>query len=531
MTTDLSIHRSSGRPDAPRPTRTTTPRTPGPRAGIREWTALVVLMLPVLVITLDNTVLSFAIPQLSASLEPTSTQLLWIIDVYPLCLASLLVTMGLLGDRLGRRLLLLVGAAGFGVVGLYAAFAPSAEHLIAARALRGVFGATLMPSTLSLLRNLFHDAGQRRLAIAIWGSGFAGGSAIGPIVGGWLLDHYAWGSIFLFTLPLIAVLLVAGPFLLPESRRRGGGRIDVPGVVMSLLAMVPFVFGIKEFALHGPSALAFGMLALGVVVGVAFARRQLALAEPLLDVRLFTHPVFTASIVGNFFSIFAFAGLVFYLSQYLQLVLGLDPMHAGTHLLPGALASIVAGLLAVRLARAWPLRVLVPAGIAVSTGGYALAATLHTSTPALVIVFVFVLVGAGVGLAETLTNDAILASVPAERAGAASGISETAYELGSALGVAILGSTLAATYRGALELPAGVTGAAADQARETLAGAAAAAPTLPPATSEALLGAARGAFMSGVELTSGVAATVTGLTAIVVAVLLHRAEGRGISGT
>lgn len=498
-------------------------RTP-PRAGVRQWLALAVLMLPVLMVSLDNSVLSFAVPQLTESLRPSNTQLLWIIDIYPLCLASLLVTMGMLGDRIGRRRLLLIGSAGFGLVGVYAAFATSPEQLIAARALRGIFGAALMPSTLSLLRNVFLDAGQRRLAIAIWASGFAGGTALGPIVGGYLLEHFWWGSVFLLTVPVIVLLLLAGPVLLPESRNLTSSRIDLVSVAMSILAMLPVVFGIKEIATHGLDALGVAALGLGVLFGVAFVRRQLASHDPLLDVRLFRQTVFSASIVANFLSVFAFAGLIFYVSQYLQLVMGLGPMQAGTYLLPGAAASMLAGLLAVSLAKYFPLWSLITAGILIAAAGYALAVTLTPASAGLVIIVVFSLVGAGVGLAETLTNDAILSSVPAERAGAASGISETAYELGASLGVAVLGSVLASVYRHSLVLPGGLGTDDAEQAGQTIGGANAVAHTLPAEAADALMSAARTAFMNGVEVTSAVAAVLAVATAVGAGAALRRAR-------
>lgn len=245
-----------------------------PRAGRRAWFGLAALMLPVLLVSIDNTVLSFAIPQLSQALSPSASQLLWIVDIYPLILAGLLVTMGTLGDRVGRRRLLLVGATGFGLVSVYAAFAGDATHLIAARALLGLFGATLMPSTLALLRNLFLDDNQRRLAIAIWASAFSAGSALGPIVGGWLLEHFWWGSIFLINVPVLVVLLVVAPFLLPESRNPGSARLDPLSVVLSVVSMLPFVFGIKKLASDGISPLGVASLLLGVALGVLFVRRQ-----------------------------------------------------------------------------------------------------------------------------------------------------------------------------------------------------------------------------------------------------------------
>ena len=500
-----------------------------PRAGRRAWIGLAALMLPVLLVSIDNTVLSFAIPQLSQALSPSASQLLWIVDIYPLILAGLLVTMGTLGDRVGRRRLLLVGATGFGLVSVYAAFAGDATHLIAARALLGLFGATLMPSTLALLRNLFLDDNQRRLAIAIWASAFSAGSALGPIVGGWLLEHFWWGSIFLINVPVLVVLLVVAPFVLPESRNPGSARLDPLSVVLSVVSMLPFVFGIKKLASDGVSPLGVASLLLGVALGVLFVRRQTRSSSPLLEVGLFKNRVFSASVLANFMAVFSISGLIFFVSQYLQLVLELSPMEAGLYLLPGAAATVAMGLAAVALARIAPIWLLIPVGLLLATLGYLLGTTLTGSSSVGVIVVIFVLVGGGAGLAETLTNDAILASVPPERAGAASGISETAYELGASLGVAILGSVLAAVYRTRLELPAGLDPAVADQARETLGGAVSAADGLPAGQADALLEAAKAAFAHGVDLTSAIGAVLAFLTAVVIGVALraaHRATRR-----
>lgn len=526
-----SLHRHDTTSSTPEKTTTTggsgatpTTATGTPRAGRRAWFGLAALMLPVLLVSIDNTVLSFAIPQLSQALSPSASQLLWIVDIYPLILAGLLVTMGTLGDRVGRRRLLLVGATGFGIVSVYAAFAGDATHLIAARALLGLFGATLMPSTLALLRNLFLDDNQRRLAIAIWASAFSAGSALGPIVGGWLLEHFWWGSIFLINVPVLVVLLVVAPFLLPESRNPGSARLDPLSVVLSVVSMLPFVFGIKKLASDGISPLGVASLLLGVALGVVFVRRQTRSRSPLLEVGLFKNRVFSASVLANFMAVFSISGLIFFVSQYLQLVLELSPMTAGLYLLPGAAATIVMGLAAVVLARVAPIWVLIPAGLLLATLGYLLGTTLTGSSSVGVIVVIFVLVGGGAGLAETLTNDAILASVPPERAGAASGISETAYELGASLGVAILGSVLAAVYRTRLELPAGLDPAVADQARETLGGAVSAADGLPAGQADALLEAAKAAFAHGVDLTSTIGAVLAFLTAVGIGLALRSAQ-------
>jgi len=527
-TTTTSTSTSTSKHSSTTPSSTTPPTgsatTPPPRAGRRAWLGLAALMLPVLLVSIDNTVLSFAIPQLSQALSPTASQLLWIVDIYPLMLAGLLVTMGTLGDRVGRRRLLLIGATGFGAVSVYAAFAGDASHLIAARALLGLFGATLMPSTLALLRNLFLDDNQRRLAIAIWASAFSAGSALGPIVGGWLLEHFWWGSIFLINVPVLVVLLVVAPFLLPESRNPGSVRLDPVSVVLSVVSMLPFVFGIKKLASSGISTLGVASLLLGVALGVVFVRRQVRSRTPLLEVGLFKNRVFSASVLANFMAIFSISGLIFFVSQYLQLVLDLSPMEAGLYLLPGAAATVVMGLAAVVLARVAPIWLLIPTGLLLATAGYLLGTTLTGSSSVGVIVVIFVLVGGGAGLAETLTNDAILASVPPERAGAASGISETAYELGASLGVAILGSVLAAVYRTRLELPAGLDPTVADQAQQTLGGAVSAADGLPAGQADALLEAARAAFAHGVDLTSAIGAVLAFLTAVSIGIALRSAQ-------
>ncbi|WP_313022814.1 MFS transporter [Mobilicoccus sp.] len=494
-----------------------------PRAGLRQWAALATLVLPVLVVSIDNTALSFAVPQLSTSLAPTAQELLWIVDVYGLVLAGLLVTMGMLGDRVGRRLLLMVGAAGFGAVSVYAALAPDARHLIAARVLLAIFGATLMPSTLSLLRNLFLDATQRRLALAIWATGFSGGSAIGPILGGWLLEHFWWGAIFLISVPAVLVLLVAGPFLLPESRNPDAGRLDIPSVFLSIGAMMPMVFAIKQGVVGGLQPMTVAAFLTGAILGGVFLRRQLTRPDPLLDLRLFVRPAFTASVSANFFSIFAFAALMFFMTQHLQFVDGRSPMEAAVVLIPGAAAAILAGLLAVAAAKVFAVSTVIGVGLSLAVVGYAFGAMMTADSPVTLVITIFVLVGSGAGLAETLTNDVILASVPPERAGAASGISETAYELGSALGVAVLGSLLTAVYRAELQVPDGVPAQVRPDVENMIGTAMTAADRLPAPLAEAVRAASRTAFEQGVATTCLVGAAIMTVTTLVVWPVLRRA--------
>ena len=495
------------------------PQTPiAPRRERSPWTALAVLMLPVLLVAVDNTVLSFALPAISEALAPSGQQLLWIVDVYPLVLAGLLVPMGSLSDRLGRRRLLLVGGTGFTVVSALAALAPDAGTLIAARALMAVFGAMLMPSTLSLIRNLFADPVQRRTAIAIWAAGFSAGAALGPVVGGLLLEHFAWGSVFLLAVPVMLPLLVLGPVLIPESKDPSPGPVDPISVVLALATMTPLVFAIKSLTASGLDLLAALCLLASVAAGITFVRRQLARPEPMLDVTLFARPVFTGAVLANLLSVFSLVGFLYFVSQHLQLVSGRSPMGAALVLVPGLVVTILAGLLAVRLVRRFSPAAVITAGLLLNAAAFVLVALTGTWGSDLLLLLAFVLLGAGVGAAETLSNDLILSNVPAPKAGAASAISETAYETGAVLGTAVLGSLLNLAYRHHVEVPADLDASQAAAASETLGGATAVARELPAAVAERLLDSAREAFDSGVLLTSGIGAVLM----VVAAVIAHR---------
>lgn len=479
----------------------TAPAARAPGAAAR-WAALAVLMLPVLLVSVDNTVLSFALPQLSEALAPSGTQLLWIVDVYPLVLAGLLVPMGSLADRVGRRRLLLVGAVGFAAVSVVAAYAPSAEALVTARAGLGFFGAMLMPSTLSILRNVFTDRDERRLAIAVWAAGFAAGSALGPIVGGFLLEHFWWGSVFLLAVPVLVLLLALAPAFVPESRDPAPGPVDVVSILLVMATMTPLVYGIKTLAKQGLVPAAGVGVLVGAVAGVLFVRRQLRRPEPMLDVRLFRQAEFSGGVLVNLLSVFSLVGFLFFASQDLQLVIGLSPMQAGLALLPGTVLMVVAGLGVVRVVRRVRPAHVVAVALLLSAVGYAVTALLGGSGTLAPLVLAFVVLSLGVGAAETVSNDLIVSSVPAAKAGAASAISETAYEVGAVLGTAVLGSILTASYHRNVVVPAGVPAADAAGAAETLGGAASVAAGLPADQAQQLLDSAHTAFGSGVGLTS-----------------------------
>lgn len=521
----LILYRLDGKETEDAMTTATRPQMPaelGERVGWRGWLALVVLMLPVLLVSVDNTVLSFALPAIALDLEPTSAQQLWIIDAYPLVLASLLVTMGVLGDRFGRRRMLLIGATGFGIVSALAAFAPTAALLIAARAGMGVFGAMLMPSTLSLLRTVFTDRDQRRLAIAIWAAGFSAGAALGPVVGGILLEHFSWGSVFLMAVPVLVPLLIFVPLLVPESRDPHPGRIDALSIVLSLGALVPLVYGIKELAVHGFAGIAPPLFVVGAVFAVMFVRRQLRLETPMLDMALFRRGSFSGAILVNLLSVIALVGFLFFVAQHLQLIAGLTPMQAGLALVPGLVAMIAAGLLVVPLAKRFSSRVIVPSALAMSVLAYVTIALTAESGAVWVLTVAFVALGIGIGMAETVSNELILSSAPPEKAGAASAVSETAYELGAVLGTAVLGGLLTALYRGSLVLPAGLPAGAADASRETLAGAVAAAEGLDPVMAAQLRDAAAHAFDAGVGVTALIGAGLIVVAAVIAATTLER---------
>ncbi len=480
-------------------------------------------MLPVLLVSVDNTALSFAVPSLSRDLAPSGNELLWIIDVYPLVLAALLVTMGSLGDRIGRRRILLVGGIGFAVISVLAAFSPNSGSLIAARALLGFFGAMLMPATLSLIRNIFVDATERRTAIAVWAAGFSGGAALGPLVGGWLLEHFWWGSVFLLAVPVLIPLLVLAPVLLPESRDPDPGPVDPAGIALVSTSLAALVFAIKAVSSGEPTSLVLLSLMVGVGAGVAFVRRMLEAERPMLDVRLFRNPVFSGALVVNLVSIFALVGFIYFFTQHLQLIAGHGPMHAAMLMVPGLAVTILCGLLAVPLVRLIGASRVVTVGLASSALGYLVAAVLGASGSQTWLLAAFVLLCIGVGLAETISNDLALGAVPPTKAGAASAVSETAYEVGAVLGTAVLGSLLNLAYRQGLELPRGVWPEQAEQARATLGGADEIARGLPTHLADSLLASAAHAFDGAVTLTALIGAAVT-----CVAIAVSRRTFRGL---
>jgi DHA2 family multidrug resistance protein-like MFS transporter len=489
------------------------------RAGPREWIGLTVLALPTMLVTMDLSVLFLTVPKLSRDLEPTSAELLWITDIYGFLIAASLITMGTLGDRIGRRRLLLAGGALFAGASLLAAFSSTPAMLIAARALLGVAGATLAPSSLALIRGMFRNAGQRQFAISIWISCFAAGAAIGPVIAGALLQHFWWGSVFLINVPVMALLLCLGPVLLPESRDPNPGRLDLRSATLSLAALLGVIFGLTRTSERGLDALALVAIAVGVLLGFAFIRRQRSLAYPLVDLRLFASPALAIALTTMLVSVFLVSGADLFIAQYLQLVHGSAPLTTGLLLLPGVLAIIAGSMVAPALASRLGPGTVVAAGLAAATLGLLLLTRLNAESGVGLVIAGAILIGVGVGPVGVLGTDLVVAAAPEERAGAASALSETATELGGALGIAVLGAIGTAVYRASVpdRLPAQLPAHTETAAKDTLGGAAEAATQLPAAVGNQVLDGARVAFSHGFEAAALAGAVVGGLTALLAA--------------
>lgn len=508
---------------------------PARRAGRKEWIGLAVLALPTLLIALDIGVLFLALPHLSEDLGTSATEQLWITDIYGFMLAGFLITMGNLGDRIGRRRLLMIGGAAFGIASALAAWAGSPWMLIAARALLGIAGATLNPSTLALISNMFRDNRQRGLAISIWAACQFGGAAAGPAIGGLMLKHFWWGSVFLLGVPVMVVLLVAAPRLLPEYRNARAGRLDLASVALSLAAVLPMVYGVKELAAGdsaGPAA-ALLALALGAASALAFVRRQQRLDDPLVDLRLFARPSFSIALAAMALASGSFAGTSFLTSQYIQSVAGLTPAEAGLWQAPTG-GGIAAGVLLSPLFVRWvrPLTAMV-GGLTLSAAGLLTLALVGSGAGAPVVAGAVAVVAFGVGPMFALGTGLVVGSVPVEKAGSAASLSESSNVLGSTLGLALLGTLGTAVYRGLVQddLPAGTSRAVQDAAGETLAGAAAAADALPALAGARVLDAARDAFTAGLNTVAGVTAAIMATLAVVVGVTLRqRAAESGSNG-
>ncbi|HYQ00774.1 MAG TPA: MFS transporter [Polyangiaceae bacterium] len=478
--------------------------SPSTQASRRDWIGLAVITLPCLLYSMDLTVLNLALPSLSVALSPSSVEQLWIVDIYGFTLAGALIPMGALGDRIGRRKLLLLGAAAFGALSVLAAFSVSAGMLIATRALLGVAGATLAPSTLSLIRNMFADERERTTAIGIWATSYAVGAAVGPLLGGLLLQYFWWGSAFLIGVPVMALLLLVGPVLLPEFRDPDGRKIDLLSASMSLCGVLSVIYALKQTALHGLRASCALLLLVGIALGMAFVRRQRRIASPLIDLALFRRPAFVAALTTNSLCVFVTFGTLLTVAQYLQLVLGLSPLSAGLWTVPFSGGFIVGSILAPLLVRRLRAESVLVLGLSVGVLGSVLLSQISVGTPVGYVVAGSAVLAVGIAPVLTLSTDRIVGFAPPERAGAAAALSETGAELGGALGIAVLGSVVSSAYR--LHMTdwngAGLSEPSSSAVRDSLSGALAAASELPVQSASGLLARAREGFTTGLHFTA-----------------------------
>jgi MFS transporter, DHA2 family, multidrug resistance protein len=488
------------------------------KATRKEWIGLAVIALPCLLYAMDLTVLYLAVPHLTADLKPSGSQLLWIVDIYGFLVAGFLVTMGTLGDRIGRRKLLLSGAAAFGVASVLAAFSTTAEMLIATRALLGITAATLAPSTLSLIRNMFHDHNERTFAIGIWGTSFSLGGAIGPLVGGVLLEYFWWGSVFLLSVPVMILLLIVGPKLLPEFKDPQAGRMDILSAVLSLASVLSVIYGLKQIAEFGWSIISIISILVGLLLGLVFIQRQKTLADPLIDLKLFQIRKFNTALAANTLTIFIALGSFLFIAQYLQLVLGLSPLEAGIWTLPGALGNIVGSMAVPVLARRTRPAFIIGGGLVLATIGFILYAQVSDKSGLAYILIGSILLSLGICAVIILGTDIIVGSAPPERAGAAASLSETGAEFGGVLGIALLGSLGTALYKNRMnELRiTGISPELTEVAKGIIGAAVGVAKDLPEELSVALLASSREAFTNSMQVISIICALIALTLAMVV---------------
>ncbi|WP_070011699.1 MFS transporter [Streptomyces abyssalis] len=494
-----------------------------PRAGLRDWIGLAVLALPTILLALDFTVLHLALPHLAAGLNPSSAQQLWILDIYGFMIAGFLITMGTLGDRIGRRKLLMIGATFFVLASVAAAYANSPEMLIATRALLGIAGATLMPSTLSLITNMFHDPKQRGFAVAVWLSCFSAGGAVGPMIGGLVLEWFWWGAVFLLGVPVMLLLLLTGPVLLPEYKDPRPGPFDLFGVFLSLAAILPVIWAFKTAAAYDWSAAPIAALVAGLVIGWFFVRRQRSLESPLMDLSLFRLRSFSIGLGSLLLGTVTLGAFVLLFAQYLQLVLELDPAQAGLWMVPYAVSNIVGAMLAPQLASRISGPRAIALGLVVAAVGYGLFAGVGTGSGPAMGVTGSVLITFGLSPLMVLVVDLVISSAPKEKSGSASSMSETCSEMGMALGVATLGAVGTAVYRSLVadDLPSGLPEAARTAAQDSLVGALGAAGDVGGRVADDLLATAKGAFTTGLAAVGFLSVAVMLALALVTALFLR----------
>lgn len=495
-----------------------------PRATAREWTGLAVLTIPCLIYAMDLTVLYLAVPEITEQLRPSASKLLWIVDVYGFMVAGFLITFGTLGDRIGRRKLLLIGAFAFAAASAAAAFSPTPEALIAARAIQGIAGATLAPSTLALITNMFRDDRERTFAIGVWIAAFSSGAAFGPVFGGVILEHFWWGAVFLINVPIMLLLMVLAPALLPEYRAPNAGRIDLLSALQSLTAVLAIMYALKAAAERGPSLALVLIAAAGLAIGALFLRRQKRLADPMVDLNVLKNPQISGALTVNVLGLFTVLGTFLLIAQYFQLVLGMGPLEAGLWTAPSGVVFAIGSMATPRLLRHVGPSTVIVGGLLIAAVGFALLTQVKVDGGFALLFVAMLIFCLGVAPIGTTTTDLVMAAAPPERAGSVSAISETSFEFGGAVGIAVLGSIMTAIYRhdlGAFADPA-VSPSVLGAARETLGAALEVAKALPVPAGDALVSAAREAFVDALRATAAVCALASLLAIFVTVSLLSK---------
>ncbi|MGX1508719.1 DHA2 family multidrug resistance protein-like MFS transporter [Streptomyces collinus] len=498
------------------------------KAGRKEWIALFVLLLPLLLVSMDVSVLYFAVPFISEEISPTSTEQLWIFDIYGFVLAGMLITMGWLGDRIGRRKLLLIGTVAFGAASVAAAYASSPLMLIIARGVLGIGGAVLTPATAGLIRNMFHDEKQRQTAVAIWTGGLAGGIGLGPVMSGLLLEHFWWGSVFLVNLPFMLLLLILAPLLVPESKDPRAGRFDWVSSLLSLAAILPIIYGVKEWAANGADGVVIGAIAFGAAVGVLFVLRQRR-PDPMIDLALMGRREINGPVFTKMIAMFCLVGMSAFTSQYLQSVYGMRPLVAGLwSLLPSAGVSITTPIVTILLKKGVHRSLLVSVGYLIGVAAFAVLTLATPDSGFWVVLLSAGLLAGGLVIVMTLATELLVGSAPPERASVAAATLETGAQLGGALGLAVMGSIAGAVYRDevAENLPGGLPDAASSAVEQTLGGAVAVSGQLPEKLGDSVLAAAREAFASGVHTTAYVCMALLAFGAVFASVYLRKVNVR-----
>jgi EmrB/QacA subfamily drug resistance transporter len=486
----------------------------------RRWWTLVVICLVVFILTLDNTILNVALPTLAREFGASASTQKWFVEAYVLVFAGLLLTGGALSDRFGLRRMLAIGLAIFGAASLLASFASSATLLLAGRALMGVGGALLYPGTLAVIKHTF-PAHERPRAIAFWGATAGVGAAAGPVIGGWLLETFWWGAVFLVNLPVVLLVAGAGWWLLPRDKPNRSVPLDLVGTALSVAGVGGLVFAIIEAPIWGWASAAFwGLLLSAGLLLALFVWWELRTTHPLLDVRLFGNPRFSAASQAVILTYFAIAGTSFALPQYLQFVLGYGPLEAGIRTVPLALAALVSGFVAAMLIARFGTKWVIVGGLAIAASGFLLLSTLSATSGYSVLLLAQVLLGIGAMTAGTAATDSVLGAVPRDKAGSAAAVNETGIELGNALGIAGLGTVLTASYTSAMRTATDLPADLRDTAAESISTAMRLAETQGGAVGEVLAQQARAAFAGAMDQTALIGALIIGIGLLVAVFVL-----------